>query len=142
MAHSLAHRFSADLKVVHVMSTPHPTFGIEAVPLESAGGPASVRESLVAQLEASVPENIKADPRVDTELLEGVPYEQILRTAEDGHYDLIVLNTRRRGALERALLGSTAERVVRGAPIPVLSVPPEGAAFQVRTESGGGGVLI
>ena len=37
--------------------------------------------------------------------------------------DIIVLNLQSKGTLERALLGATAERVVRLAPIPVLSIP-------------------
>ncbi len=50
----------------------------------------------------------------------------ILKHAIDLEADLIVLGTSGRSAdLERALFGSTAEKVLRGAPCPVLCVPAE-----------------
>lgn len=60
----------------------------------------------------------------------GHPFEQILRKAQELAVDLIVLGTAGRSAdLEHALFGSTAERVLRAAPCPILCVPiPRGAA--------------
>ena len=55
--------------------------------------------------------------------LEGKPYKKILEIAEARNVDIIVLNMQSKGMLDRALLGSTAERVVRFAQTPVLSVP-------------------
>lgn len=60
---------------------------------------------------------------VETLVTDGKPYEKILAVAEERGMDLIVLNLHSIGVLERAFLGSTAERVVRLAPIPVLSAP-------------------
>ena len=64
------------------------------------------------------------DLRVRTELVEGVPYEKILASADEEKIDMIILNTHGKSFLERALLGSTAERIVRVVHVPVLSVPP------------------
>ena len=56
----------------------------------------------------------------------GTPFEEILKKASDFCVDLIVLGTAGRSAdLERALFGSTAEKVLRAAPCPVLCVPTE-----------------
>jgi nucleotide-binding universal stress UspA family protein len=52
----------------------------------------------------------------------GVPHGEIVAAATDERADLIVLGTQGRGGLEHALLGSVAERVVRLAPCPVLTV--------------------
>ena len=52
----------------------------------------------------------------------GRPYEEIVRLAREIDADLIVLATRGHSGLKRLLLGSTAERVVRSAPCPVLVV--------------------
>ena len=60
---------------------------------------------------------------VSTVLTDGVPYEAINRTAEQDKADLIVINLQGKGRLERALLGTTAERVIRTATVPVLSLP-------------------
>jgi universal stress protein A len=52
----------------------------------------------------------------------GVPHEVIARVATEEGADYIVIGTRGRGGLERALLGSVADRVVRTAPCPVVTV--------------------
>ena len=55
-------------------------------------------------------------------LREGVPHEEIVALATDERADLILIGTEGRGGLNRALLGSVADRVVRLAPCPVLTV--------------------
>jgi nucleotide-binding universal stress UspA family protein len=62
----------------------------------------------------------------------GVPWEEIVGVAADEHADMIVMGTHGRTGLDRLLLGSVTERVVRRAPCPVLTVRPERA-----TENGG-----
>jgi len=61
---------------------------------------------------------------VSAELLEraGNPAQVIVETAEEGDFDLIVIGTRGRHAIERFLFGSTAERVAWHAPTAVLLV--------------------
>ena len=51
-----------------------------------------------------------------------MPFVQIVRAAADLKADLIVLGTHGRSGLKHALFGSVAEKVVRKAPCPVLSV--------------------
>jgi len=60
---------------------------------------------------------------IDIVVVEGKPFEKILQIATEINADIIVLNLQSKGTLERALLGTTAERVVRLASIPVLSIP-------------------
>ncbi len=52
----------------------------------------------------------------------GVPHKEIATLATDERADLIVIGTHGRGGIDRVLLGSVAERVVRVAPCPVLTV--------------------
>ena len=52
----------------------------------------------------------------------GPPYQKIVDLATDERADLVVIGTHGRGSVERALLGSVADRVVRMAPCPVLTV--------------------
>jgi nucleotide-binding universal stress UspA family protein len=52
----------------------------------------------------------------------GVPHEEIVAQARDERADLVVIGTTGRGGINRALLGSVADRVVRLAPCPVLTV--------------------
>lgn len=52
----------------------------------------------------------------------GVAYQEVVALATDERADLIVIGTHGRGGIDRALLGSVADRVVRLAPCPVLTV--------------------
>ncbi len=51
----------------------------------------------------------------------GVPFEEIVKVAEEERADMIVMGTHGRSGLNRVLLGSVAERVIRLAPCPVLT---------------------
>jgi len=62
----------------------------------------------------------------------GRPADAIVRVAQDRHVDLIVMATHGRTGLEHVLLGSVAERVVRMAPCPVLTVRRTGEAKPQR----------
>ncbi|MFB6084468.1 MAG: universal stress protein [Halorientalis sp.] len=59
---------------------------------------------------------------VERTVAEGKPSETILDHADEADCDLIVMGTHGRGGLDRLLLGSVAERVVRRSPIPVMTV--------------------
>jgi nucleotide-binding universal stress UspA family protein len=61
-------------------------------------------------------------PRVTTRLLHGLPSTCILDFASSGRFDSIVMGTHGRTGLQHALMGSVAERVLRKAPCPVLTV--------------------
>jgi nucleotide-binding universal stress UspA family protein len=52
----------------------------------------------------------------------GVPHDEIVALATDEGADIVVIGTHGRGGMNRALLGSAADRVVRLAPCPVLTI--------------------
>jgi len=66
--------------------------------------------------------------QIERLVVEGKPFRKIIEVAEHSGMDVIVLNLQSKTLLERALLGSTAERVVRLARVPVLSVPMAGGS--------------
>lgn len=57
-------------------------------------------------------------------VLKGDPAEEILRYIRSADIDMVVIGTHGRKGLDRILFGSVAERVVREAPVPVLTVNP------------------
>ena len=63
--------------------------------------------------------NIKFTSKID----EGKPYEVILETMDKEDVDVVVMGASGKHGLDRVLLGSTAERVIRGTTRPVLVVP-------------------
>lgn len=97
----------------------------------------------VADLEAELEKQLadlesRYEPRgvpLETKLVPGVPYAEILRVAGEIPADVIVIGTHGRTGLRRVLLGSVAERVVRGAEIPVLSVRTPEAAKEGKPQS-------
>lgn len=62
---------------------------------------------------------------VRTRIATGIPSEEVLAAAAAEDTDLIVVGTAGKTGLEHILLGSTAERIIRTAPCPVLAVPTE-----------------
>lgn len=92
-------------------------------------GEEPLRERILAERQgrlARFVERTNSEPVIPTEpvVVWGRPFEEILRRARDFAVDMIVLGVAG-GApdLERFLFGSTAEKVIRGAPCPVLCVP-------------------
>lgn len=68
------------------------------------------------------------DPAVDrrTEVLQGDPHETIVDYADESGVDLVVMATHGRRGLNRFLLGSVTERVVRTSNVPVMTVRLDG----------------
>ncbi len=62
---------------------------------------------------------------IDVAVLGGNPVDVILEQVRQRQADLVVMRTRGRGGLSRAVLGSVAEGVVKGSPAPVLLLPPQ-----------------
>lgn len=62
---------------------------------------------------------------VQTSITTGIPSQEVLAAAESEDVDLIVVGTRGKTGLEHVVLGSTAERIIRTAPCPVLAVRGE-----------------
>jgi nucleotide-binding universal stress UspA family protein len=104
---ALAEKYHASLTILYVY-----TGATDA----ATGGP----EYWQSQLEQIRP----VDPqiRVQHVLLEGHPATEIVRYATDAGIDLIVMGTHGRSGLERLLMGSVAEKVMRDAPCSVLVV--------------------
>lgn len=55
---------------------------------------------------------------------DGIPHDEICRYAQEDAVDLIAMGTHGRSGLDRFLMGSVAERVIRTSETPVLAVPP------------------
>jgi nucleotide-binding universal stress UspA family protein len=123
----LAQTFGAKLSLLHVIEVP--AYAIEvALPLEN------LERDARRELALLLPEAASAHVDV-TRLVElGVPYQRIVETATAEQVDLIVMATHGRTGLSHLVLGSVAERVVRLAPCPVLTIRPPGErAGDMRT---------
>jgi len=117
IACSLARDYGATLILLHVRPMPVSVIGeFGALPSE----PREPDESLKAGMRGCVPADFRG--AVECQLQDGDAAEEILKTAEGRHCDLIVLGTHGRTGLRRILVGSVAETVLRKAPCPVLTI--------------------
>ncbi|KKO20274.1 MAG: universal stress protein [Candidatus Brocadia sp.] len=76
------------------------------------------REDLIK----SLPEGTSDVLNVETIVVKGVPFQEIITAAASINADIIVIGTHGRTGLSHAIMGSVAEKVVRKAPCPVLTV--------------------
>ncbi len=125
----LAERFDCELYLLHVLrdlvaEIPEPGL---AFPLPEQFMQ-RMREEAESQLSSMRASMSTAAARYH-EIRQGTPFVEIIRYARSREIDLIVMGTHGRSGLRHALLGSVAERVVRKAPCPVLTIHPDDHQF-------------
>ena len=119
---SLAQEFQSELHLAHVIETSiyqelHKTEAHMEAEIQQ-----HIHNRLIQKLQNMVPEEARNWCKPHTSLLDGHPYEEIVKYAEQHKIGMIVLGTRGHGLVKSLLIGSTTDRVVRRAPCPVLSV--------------------
>lgn len=113
---------NSEITALHVLDT---EFMAQAV---AAG--LGTRDDIVAKLRTRASEEFgwltqeKRADRFDPMIVEGVPFIEIVKIAKDLEVDLLLMGSHHAGArLDELLFGSTAEKVLRACPCPVLCVP-------------------
>jgi nucleotide-binding universal stress UspA family protein len=140
-AADIAERFGSSLIVLHILAREFMAYATQQR-LRSLPGPATTSGSVEGEREAA--EAVITDQRepiykalaeflpprlarypVELRVVVGHPFERITETAVREQAGLIVMGTHGRTGLSRVAMGSVAERVVRMAPCPVLTVRPQ-----------------
>jgi nucleotide-binding universal stress UspA family protein len=130
---ALAQRFGAGLRVLNVVETPLPLGSEMYVPEVMTVAERAVHDA--QQRLAATMAQISGDDVIG-QVLVGNAAKKIIEYAADHDVDVIVMGTHGRGALAHLLMGSVAERVVRTAPCPVLTVrETESAEWAARDDS-------
>ncbi|MBK9307143.1 MAG: universal stress protein [Nitrospira sp.] len=130
-AFALARSWGASLSLMNVLECPpglDPENPVNQLYLTELMKQATTE--LVALKARAVDRGIIAHTRIAT----GIPSEEVLSVATAEDPDLVIVGTRGKTGLARVLLGSTAERIIRGAPCPVLAAcaQPYGEAQAVE----------
>ena len=122
LSHALvqAERFGAELILLRVLEPLSNVRGLSDAELEQMR--AYSFERAREYLDGLVSRVDREGIIVRTAIVEGRPHETVLRYAEANQVDLIVICTRGRSGFSRWLMGGVADRVVRGAKVPVLLV--------------------
>ncbi len=120
----LAKTFGSKIHLIHAYHLP-----IQIAPPDQVVIPrdfwTAVRDSAARKLEKTVQKVKAAGVDAETHLAELPPAQAISKTAEKIGADLIVMGTRGLTGLKHVLLGSVAERTIRTAPCPVMTLKHE-----------------
>jgi nucleotide-binding universal stress UspA family protein len=121
---ALAKQFGAELHVLHVAPNIYlETFGADTFSAIAPQLQSELEAAARRQLDERLIDSDKSDPPTLRVVLTACsPAYTIVEYAKDKKIDLIVMGTHGRGALAHVMMGSVAERVVRIAPCPVLTV--------------------
>jgi nucleotide-binding universal stress UspA family protein len=123
IATALTKRFGAHLHLAHIYEPDFPLTTVMATPL--ALPPVQVGQGVRRHLkDVAKKRGLELDPG-NYHAIEGRPADQICDLARRHAIDLIVVSTRGNTGLKHLVLGSTAERIVRYSPCPVLVVHPQ-----------------
>lgn len=125
-AFSMAKRIGAKMIFMHTLEWPdHPD---EMTPMADEGY-AFMKDRGHAMLHDLVEQAEKEGLEASTLLADGVPFVEIIQAARKSNADLIIMGTHGRTGLSHVMMGSQAEKVVRQAPCPVLTIKSPQRAF-------------
>lgn len=115
----LAKRDNALLHVVHVVN-----INDDIVAFFVSSGTESLINNAEKRLRSFCSKHLKGYKNIKTEVLTGVQHREILRFSKANKNDVVVVGSYGKGGVDRFLMGSTTERIIRKAACPVLVIPP------------------
>jgi universal stress protein A len=134
---SFAKLFGAEILLLHVVEAV-PVVGQDSL-LQSSMLAVALHDESEKRL-GRLQREVMADAPVASMTSDGIPWQRIVEVAKEKNIDLIVAGTGKHEGLSRVLLGSTAERIVRHAPCPVLVVREREHDFIASEDLDGEGV--
>ena len=123
-AAEIAERFGAELTVVFVVQSfeDYSGFFVPHIPITQFEE--EMVQSATTKMESFLSENLKSKIPVNSKILQGDVAEELVKFATENGIGMIIMGTHGYKGLEKALFGSVAERVVKTAPCPVLTINP------------------
>lgn len=129
-AEAFSERFGSEIHLLHVVE--------DLSPLLPAAGPGvPVLGAAMAEIQTKADQALQAIPVAEAAAKNGVvkvirngsPHGEVVKYAKEAEIDMIILGTHGRTGLTHILLGSVAEKILRHAPCPVLTVRPQEHEF-------------
>lgn len=115
----LAKRDNALLHVVHIVN-----INDDIAAFFVSSGTEDLINNAEKKLRSFCSRHLKGYKNIKTEVLTGVPHREILRFSKANKSDVVVVGSYGKGGVDRFLMGSTTERIIRKAACPVLVIPP------------------
>ncbi len=126
-----AKAFQADLQVLHVVELPFlPSYSLAGVP-DLTIPSEEIEEGARKKLDELVTKCRAEYAKVEGQVRTGTAFVEIIAYAREVEADLIVVGTHGRTGLRHMLIGSVAEKIVRKAPCPVLTVKHPDHRFEM-----------
>jgi nucleotide-binding universal stress UspA family protein len=119
---SLATRFESRLGIIHVINEPVDLRGFYVPHISFDKLEEEIEQGAWKMMEKFCRTQTRDYAKVESFVVPGIPYDEIIKKAAEIDADLIVLGTHGRTGLDHVLFGSTAEKVVRKSPIPVMTI--------------------
>ncbi|HBA87210.1 MAG TPA: universal stress protein [Geobacter sp.] len=119
---TLAKQFNSRLTVLHVINEPVDLRGFYVPHVSFENLEKEIEEGAQKMMEKFCASHLGDWANYQCAIVTGVPWEEILNRAESDQSSCIVLGTQGRSGIDHLLFGSTAERVVRKAHCPVVTV--------------------
>lgn len=119
---TLAKQFGSHLAIMHVINEPVDLRGFYVPHISFEQLEKEIEAGAVTMMDKFCHERLGDFTAYETSTVSGIPYEEIIRKAKEMDASLIVLGTHGRTGLDHIIFGSTAERVVRAASCPVLTI--------------------
>ena len=118
----LARKLEARLLLVHVINEPLDLQGFYVPHVSFDRLAEEIEEGAKKMMDDFCKVKLSDFENYETRLVTGLPFEEIVKIASTENVDMVVLGTHGRSGLDHILFGSTAEKVVRKSPVPVLSI--------------------
>ena len=119
---SLAKQFKSELILLHVINEPVDLRGFYVPHISFEQLEKEIESGASTMMERFCKDKMGDFTNFKTVIVTGTPFDEINRQAVEIGASLIVLGTHGRTGLDHIIFGSTAERVVRGAACPVLTI--------------------
>jgi nucleotide-binding universal stress UspA family protein len=119
---SMAKAYNARLLILHVINEPVDLRGFYVPHISFETLEKEIEEGAQKMMEKFCHSHLAGYDNVETRVVSGIPADEIVRYAQETGASLIILGTQGRTGLDHFLFGSTAERVVRTAHCPVMTV--------------------
>jgi len=119
---SLAEKFGSKLLVIHIINEPVDLRGFYVPHISFDKLEEEIEQGAEKLMEQFCRTHMKGFENYETFVSPGIPYDEIIKKALEHNADLIVVGTHGRTGLDHVLFGSTAEKIVRKSPVPVMTI--------------------
>lgn len=119
---SMARKFDGKLLIVHIINEPVDLRGFYVPHISFDKLEEEIEQGAEKLMEKFCRTHLHDFKNYESFVSPGIPYDEIIKKAVDFNADLIVLGTHGRTGLDHVLFGSTAEKVVRKSPVPVMTI--------------------